>query len=62
VSGSDGGDALLDGHLETVVSPVSVRLLNEIERRPATSSGAQRVLDSTRSATVDGDQVRLTSG
>jgi hypothetical protein len=38
---------LLDGHLETVVSPVSVRLLNEIEREAGDQLGARRVLDST---------------
>jgi hypothetical protein len=64
---SDGGGELtvamrlLDGHLETVVSPVSVRLLNEIEREAGDQLGARRVLDSTvDDVHVDGDRVRLT--
>jgi hypothetical protein len=64
---SDGGGELtvamrlLDGHLETVVSPVSVRLLNEIERESGDQLGARRVLDSTvDDVHVDGDRVRLT--
>jgi hypothetical protein len=64
---SDGGGdltvamRLLDGHLETVVSPVSVRLLNEIEREAGDQLGARRVLDSTvDDVHVDGDRVRLT--
>jgi hypothetical protein len=64
---SDGGGELtvamrlLDGHLETVVSPVSMRLLDEIEREAGDQLGARRVLDSTvDDVHVDGDRVRLT--
>jgi hypothetical protein len=64
---SDGGGELtvamrlLDGHLETSVSPVPARLLNEIEREAGDQLGLRRVLDSTvDDVHVDGDRVRLT--
>jgi hypothetical protein len=65
---TDGGDELtlamrvLDGQLETVVWPVTARLLNEIERDGSGELlGLRRVLDSTvDDVHVDGDRVRLT--
>jgi hypothetical protein len=65
---TDGGDELtlamrvLDGQLETVVWPVTARLLNEIERDGGGEQlGLRRVLDSTvDDVHVDGDRVRLT--
>ncbi|HZQ83168.1 MAG TPA: hypothetical protein VFB25_14425 [Gaiellaceae bacterium] len=51
-----------DGALETIVGPLSTRLLDEIEREPdGDALGLRRVLDSTvEDVHVDGDWVRLT--
>jgi anti-sigma regulatory factor (Ser/Thr protein kinase) len=53
---------VLDGELETVVGPVSARLLDEIERDgDGNDLGLRRVLTSTvDDVHVDGSHVRLT--
>ena len=63
----EGGDLTVamrvhDGALETVVGPISPRLLDEIERDgDGEGLGLRRVLDSTvDDVLVDGDHVRLT--
>jgi hypothetical protein len=65
---TDPGEALtvamrvLEGKLETVVGPVSARLLDEIERESGGEDlGPRRVLDSTvDDIHVDGSSIRLT--
>jgi hypothetical protein len=53
---------VLDGELETVVGPVSARLLDQIERESSAEDlGPRRVLDSTvDDIHVDGSNIRLT--
>jgi hypothetical protein len=52
---------LHDDDLETVVGPLTPRLLDEIEREPDGELGLRRVLESTvEDVQVDGDWVRLT--
>ena len=51
----------LDGELETVVGPLTPRVLDEIERETDDSLGLRRVLESTvEDIHVDGNWVRLT--
>jgi anti-sigma regulatory factor (Ser/Thr protein kinase) len=50
-----------EGELETLVGPLTRRLLDEIEREPDGELGIRRVLDSTvDDVHVDGEWVRLT--
>jgi hypothetical protein len=50
-----------DGELETLVGPLTERLLDEIEREPDGDLGIRRVLESTvDDIHVDGEWVRLT--
>jgi hypothetical protein len=50
-----------DGELETLVGPLTERLLDEIEREPDDDLGIRRVLESTvDDIHVDGEWVRLT--
>lgn len=52
---------LHDGELETVIGPLTRKLLDEIEREPDAELGLRRVLESTvEDIHVDGDNVRLT--
>lgn len=52
---------LNDGELQTVIGPLTQRLLDEIEREPNDELGLRRVLESTvEDIHVDGDSVRLT--
>ena len=52
---------LVDDSLETVIGPLSPRILDEIEREPDGALGLRRVLDGTvDDVHVDGDEVRLT--
>ena len=52
---------LNDGALETLVGPLTARMLDAIERDPDDSLGIRRVLDSTvDDVHVDGEWVRLT--
>jgi len=53
---------LLDGELETLIGPLTPRLLDEIEHdADGASLGIRRVLDSTvEDVHVDGEWVRLT--
>src|SRR5690348_3391925 len=63
---ADAGDVtvrmrLHEGELETLVGPLTPRLLDEIEREPDGELGLRRVLESTvEDVHVDGDWVRLT--
>jgi hypothetical protein len=53
--------ALSDGELQTVIGPLTPRLLDEIERDADDGLGIRRVLDSTvEDVHVDGEWVRLT--
>jgi hypothetical protein len=53
--------SLRDGALETVVGPLSTRLLNEIDEEAGDDLRLRRVLESTvDDVHVDGDSVRLT--
>jgi hypothetical protein len=53
--------AVRDDELETVIGPLTPRLLDEIEREPSNELGLRRVLDSTvEDVHVDGQWVRLT--
>jgi hypothetical protein len=53
--------AVREGELETMIGPLTPRLLDEIEREPNDDLGLRRVLDSTvEDVHVDGDFVRLT--
>ena len=62
----DAGDitvrmCLHDHDLETVIGPLTPRLLDEIEREPDGELGLRRVLESTvEDIQVDGQWVRLT--
>jgi anti-sigma regulatory factor (Ser/Thr protein kinase) len=62
----DAGDItvrmrLNDGELETLVGPLTPRLLDEIEREREGELGLRRVLESTvEDVHVDGEFVRLT--
>jgi hypothetical protein len=50
-----------NGELETLVGPLTQRLLDEIEREPDDDLGIRRVLESTvDDIHVDGEWVRLT--
>jgi hypothetical protein len=50
-----------DGALETVIGPLPMRLLNEVEREHDGELGLRRVLESTvDDILVDGDTIRLT--
>ena len=50
-----------EGELETLVGPLTQRLLDEIEREPDDELGIRRVLESTvDDVHVDGEWVRLT--
>jgi anti-sigma regulatory factor (Ser/Thr protein kinase) len=50
-----------EGELETLVGPLTRRLLDEIEREPDGELGIRRVLESTvDDVHVDGEWVRLT--
>jgi hypothetical protein len=50
-----------EGELETLVGPLTPRLLDEIEREADDGLGLRRVLDSTvEDVHVDGEWVRLT--
>jgi len=52
---------LVEDSLETVIGPLSPRILDEIEREPDGALGLRRVLDGTvDDVHVDGDEVRLT--
>ena len=52
---------LNDDELETLVGPLTRRLLDEIEREPDGELGLRRVLESTvEDVHVDGEWVRLT--
>jgi hypothetical protein len=52
---------LHDGELETLVGPLTPRLLDEIEREQDGELGLRRVLETTvEDVHVDGDWVRLT--
>lgn len=52
---------VVDGALETVIEPLSARVLDEIEQEPDDELGLRRVLDGTvDDVHVDGDAVRLT--
>jgi hypothetical protein len=49
-----------DDTLETVIGPLSARVLDEIEREPDNGIGLRRLLDGTvDDVHVDGDRVRL---
>jgi hypothetical protein len=49
-----------DGTLETLIGPLSQRLLDEIEQEPDEGLGVRRVLEGTvDDVVVDGDFVRL---
>ena len=53
--------ALRDGELETMIGPLTERLLDEIEREADGGLGLRRVLDTTvEDVHVDGNWVRLT--
>jgi hypothetical protein len=53
--------SLRDGALETVVGPLSTRLLNEIDEEAGDDLRLRRVLESTvDDVHIDGDSVRLT--
>ena len=53
--------ALRDGELETMVGPLTRRLLDEIEQETDDGLGLRRVLESTvEDVHVDGEWVRLT--
>jgi hypothetical protein len=50
-----------DGELETMIGPLTQKVLDQIEREPNAELGLRRVLESTvEDIHVDGDWVRLT--
>jgi anti-sigma regulatory factor (Ser/Thr protein kinase) len=52
---------LIDGELETIIGPLTRRLLDEIEHEGEAGLGVRRVLDSmVEDVHVDGNWVRLT--